>query len=155
MSDIVYITQEGLDKLAEELKHLKTVRRREVVKHIQEAKDFGDLSENSEYEDAKNEQAFVEGRISELEDAIRKAKVIKPQDSANHAVSLGCTVTVECEGDQEVYTLVGATEADPMNRRISVDSPVGQALLGHTKGEKVVVSAPAGKIEYKIKNVSF
>lgn len=155
MSDVVYLTQEGLDKLAEELKHLKTVRRKEVVKHIQEAKEFGDLSENSEYEDAKNEQAFVEGRIAELEDAIRKAKVIKPQDSANHAASLGCTVTVECEGEVEVYKLVGATEADPMNGRISVDSPAGQAFLGHAKGEKVVVQAPAGKIEYKINNISF
>ncbi len=155
MSDAMYLTQEGLEKLKEELQDLKTNRRREVVKHIQEAKEFGDLSENSEYEDAKNEQAFVEGRISEVEGILRKAKIIQPKDNANHAVSLGCTVTVLSDSEEESYVLVGATEADPIKGRISVESPIGQALMGHTTGETILVQAPGGKIEYKIKSIRF
>jgi len=155
MSDTVYLTQEGLDKLAEELKELKTVRRKEVVRHIQEAKEYGDLSENSEYEQAKNEQAFVEGRIGEIEEILRKAKVVKPHDSANHAASLGSTVTVVVDGQEETYMLVGATEANPIGGRISVESPTGKALLGRTKGEKVTVQAPSGVIAYKVKEVKF
>ncbi len=154
MSEVVYLTKEGLEKLASELKELKSVRRKEVVKHIQEAKEFGDLSENSEYEDAKNEQAFVEGRISELEDIMRKAKVIDSRHK-DSTVALGCVITVEADGDQEVYTLVGATEADPRKGRISIESPTGKALIGHKKGETVTVQAPSGKIQYKIKDIKF
>ncbi len=155
MSDVVYLTQEGLDTLSEELKELKTVRRKEVVRHIQEAKEYGDLSENSEYEQAKNEQAFVEGRIAEIEEIVRKAKVVKTHHNKNHAASLGCTVSVMVDGEAETNILVGATEANPGKGRISVESPTGKALLGHTKGEKVMVQAPSGSIEYIIQDVKF
>lgn len=155
MANPVYVTEEGLHKLTAELDELKHVRRKEVVRHIQEAKEYGDLSENSEYEQAKNEQAFVEGRISEIEEIVRNAKVVKPHSGGSQVISLGCTVTIIVDGEEETYTLVGATEANPMKGRISVDSPTGKALLGHAKGDKVMVHAPSGKIEYKIKNVSF
>ncbi len=155
MSNVAYVTQDGLDKLTAELVELKTVKRKEVVHHIQEAKEYGDLSENSEYEQAKNEQAFVEGRISEIEETLRKAKVVKPHEGNGHAAELGCTIEVEVAGDAETYVLVGATEANPMKGRISVESPTGKALIGHSKGDLVVVQAPSGKISYKIKNVTF
>ncbi len=155
MGNPVFLTEEGLHKLTEELDELKHVRRKEVVRHIQEAKEYGDLSENSEYEQAKNEQAFVEGRIAEIEEIVRNAKVVKPHSGASQAISLGCTVTVVVEGDEESYMLVGATEANPSRGRISVDSPTGKALRGRSKGDKVMVQAPSGTIEYKIKNVSF
>ncbi|MFA6082602.1 MAG: transcription elongation factor GreA [Patescibacteria group bacterium] len=153
MADAVYLTKEGLEKIEVELKELKTVKRKEAVKHIQEAKEFGDLSENSEYEDAKNEQAFVEGRISELEDVVRKAKIIDSRGKSDQVVGLGCKVVVTVDGGDESYTLVGATEANPRKGAISVESPTGKALLGAKKGQKIVVSAPAGKIEYVIKSV--
>lgn len=154
MPDTLYLTREGLDKLAEELSQLK-LRRREVVKRIQEAKEYGDLSENSEYDDAKNEQAFVEGRISEVEEIMRKAKVVNKEHKTTHVIELGATVVVEMDSEEDIYIIVGATEADPMKGKVSVDSPTGKAFLGHKAGEKVVVQAPSGKVEYLIKSVKF
>jgi transcription elongation factor GreA len=153
MVGALYLTQEGLDKLHSELAELKG-RRKEVVKRIQDAKDFGDLSENSEYEDAKNEQAFVEGRIQEVEEVLRMAKVAQRQKGSKSGVDLGCTVTVVVEGGEETYQIVGATEANPIKGKISIDSPTGKAFLGKNAGDKVLVETPSGKIEYKIKSLS-
>ncbi len=149
MAGALYLTQEGLDKLHAELAELKG-RRKEVVKRIQDAKDFGDLSENSEYEDAKNEQAFVEGRIQEVEVVLRMAKVAQRQKGSKSGVDLGCTVTVVVDGGEETYQIVGATEANPIKGKISIDSPTGKAFLGKNVGDKVLVETPSGKIEYKI-----
>lgn len=153
MVGALYLTQEGLEKLHSELDELKG-RRKEVVKRIQDAKDFGDLSENSEYEDAKNEQAFVEGRIQEVEEVLRKAKVAERGKNCGQEVDLGCTVVVVVDGEEETWQIVGATEANPIKGKISVDSPTGKALLGKSAGAKVSVETPSGTIEYKIKSVS-
>lgn len=153
MVGALYLTQEGLDKLHSELDELKG-RRKEVVKRIQDAKEFGDLSENSEYEDAKNEQAFVEGRIQEVEEVLRKAKVAERGKSGGTGIDLGSVVVVLVDGQEESYHIVGATEANPTRGKISVDSPTGKALLGKSSGDKVVVETPSGQIEYKIKSVN-
>lgn len=149
------VTKEGLEKLKEELNFLKEVKRKEVADRLKEAISYGDLSENAEYEEAKNEQAFVEGRIIELEEKIKYAKII---DSSSHkaaSVQLGSTVVVQNisskkDVDEEEYSIVGSTEADPINHKISNVSPVGKALLDHKVGDVVKVTAPAGLIEYKI-----
>lgn len=154
MADTIYLTQDGLDSLNEELKGFKS-RRKEVVKRIREAKEFGDLSENSEYDDAKNEQALVEGRIAEIEDVLRKAKVVSAKNSAGHLAALGRHVVIELDGEAETYSLVGATEANPLKGKISIDSPLGMALLGHGKGETISVHTPSGVTSYKINDVLF
>ncbi len=154
MSEVIYLTQEGQDHLKEELHELKTVQRQEVVRLIKEAKDFGDLSENSEYEDAKNRQAFLESRITEIEKILREAKVANTPKGA-HTVSLGATVILESQGEKDTYTIVGSTEANPLKGKISVESPTSKALAGHKVGEKVTVQAPSGKIEYLIKDIKF
>lgn len=148
---VVLVTKEGLDKLKEELEYLKNVRRREVAARIKEAVSYGDLSENSEYEESKNEQAFVEGRIIELEDQVKHAKIISEKHKTQ-AVEFGSTVTVEnlTKGGKEVYTIVGTTETDPFAGKISNESPIGAALLEHLKGEEVLVKAPMGEVSYKI-----
>lgn len=147
------VTKEGLDKLKEELDHLKTVKRKEVAERIKEAISYGDLSENSEYEESKNEQAFVEGRILELEEKIKHAKIIT-ETHKTKSVQLGTTVYLENltkkKDEHEVYTIVGSTEADPFAGKISNESPVGSALLDKQKGDKIKVIAPAGTIEYEI-----
>lgn len=147
------VTKEGLKKLNEEYEHLKTVKRKEVAARIKEAISYGDLSENSEYEEAKNEQAFVEGRILELEDKIKHAKIITEQ-KATKTVQLGTTVHLinlsKSKPEQEVYTIVGSTEADPFDGKISNESPVGSSLLDKQKGDTVKVVVPAGSVEYKI-----
>lgn len=146
------LTAEGLRRLEEELEHLKTVKRKEVAERIKQAKDFGDLMENSEYEDAKNEQAFVEGRILLLETMLRNAKVIDNNEVRRDRVSVGCTVTVQdmSSGDRLSYMIVGTAETDPDRDRISNESPVGKALLGRKKGETVEVRVPAGTIRYAV-----
>ncbi len=147
------LTKEGLEKLKEELHTLKTVKRKEVADRIKEAISFGDLSENSEYDEAKNEQAFVEGRILELEEKIKNAKIISGSAAASNSVQLGTTVHLENisrKNQKEVYTIVGSTEADPFEGRISNESPVGSALLDKKKGDVIKVTVPAGKVEYKI-----
>lgn len=150
----VLLTAEGFKKLEEKLENLKTVRRKEVAARIKQAIDFGDLSENSEYDDAKNEQAFIEGQIVELQDKLAHAKIIE-EDTGAKKVVMGCTVELEDIEYKEtmVYTLVGSMEADPMEARISNESPVGAAILGRTVGSVVDVQAPAGVIKYRIINI--
>lgn len=158
--DETLLTKEGLKKLKDELEHLKSVRRQEVANRLKEAISYGDLSENSEYEEAKNEQAFLEGRILELEDMIKKAKIISEKKSdarSGKIIDIGSSVTVVCtklSDEPQKYTIVGSTEADPLDHKVSNESPIGRALLGKTKGDTVVVSAPAGDMKYEILNVA-
>jgi transcription elongation factor GreA len=148
------LTPEGLRKLEEELGFLKSVKRKEIAERIKTAKEFGDLMENSEYEDAKNEQAFMEGRILTLEGMLRNAKVINNHDVRSDVVTVGCTVVISEEsGEALTYTIVGSAEADPGHDKISNESPVGRALLGKRKGQTVKVEAPAGTIRYTIKAI--
>lgn len=144
-----YLSKEGLEKLRAELDEMVTVKRPEVADRIHDAKEHGDLSENAEYEDAKNEQAFVEGRIQTLEALIKNATIIDEHHSTDH-VQIGSTVAVESPDGKETFTIVGSAEAKPAEGRISNESPVGRALLGKKKGEKVVVKVPAGDFTYKI-----
>ena len=144
----VVLTQEGLDKLKNELTALKQ-RRKEIIGRIQTAKEFGDLSENAEYDDARNEQSFIEGRLQELDDMIKRAKVVA-KTKGDSKVALGSQVKVLCDGEEENYELVGANESDPAKGKISIDSPIGKALMGAAKGETVVASTPGGKVDYKI-----
>ena len=145
----VYVSAEGLRKLEEELEHLRTVRRKEVADRIHSAMEFGDYSENSELEDAKNEQAFLEGRIMTLEQMVKNAAVID-QDGHHETVELGSHIVVEADGEKSQYTIVGSTEANPAEGRISNESPVGRALLGHRAGDVVRAVVPVGVIEMKI-----
>ncbi len=144
-----YISKDGLDKLRQELDEMLAVRRPEVAQRIHDAKEHGDLSENAEYEDAKNEQAFVEGRIQALESMIKNATLIDEHTSTDH-VQIGSTVKVTGEDGEETFMIVGSAEAKPSDGRISNESPVGRALLGRKKGDKVVVQVPAGDFSYKI-----
>jgi len=144
-----YLSREGLDKLRAELDEMVNVRRAEVATRIHDAKEHGDLTENAEYEDAKNEQAFVEGRIQTLEVLIKNATIIDDKHSTDH-VQVGSTVSVEGPDGKESFTIVGSTEASPRDGRISNESPVGRALLGRRKGDKVVVRVPAGDFDYTI-----
>lgn len=146
------MTLEGKEKLEKELEFLKTERRKEVVERIKVARSFGDLSENSEYDSAKEEQAFVEGRIVTLEKMIRNAVIIEEDTSNTSVVSLGKTVTFKelPDGEEEVYTIVGRAEADPIEGKISNDSPMAQSLLGKTIGDKVNVSTPGGDMQVEI-----
>ncbi|MBF8376594.1 MULTISPECIES: transcription elongation factor GreA [Alicyclobacillus] len=148
----VLLTPEGLRKLEEELELLKSVKRREVAERIKVAISYGDISENSEYEDAKNEQAFIEGRIMTLEKQLRNARVINEDEVDTNVVSIGSTVKVlDLDLDEEVeYTIVGSAEANPAENKISNESPVGKALLGKQIGSTVEVNVPAGVIKFKI-----
>jgi transcription elongation factor GreA len=152
------VTKEGLKKLKDELDHLKNVRRKEVAQRLKEAISYGDLSENSEYEEAKNEQAFVEGRIIELERKIKNAKIITEKEGKVKDVNIGSSVTIRDlsanDEAEETYTIVGATEADPFDHKISNESPIGKALLSRVKGDTVKVPTPSGIIEYEIVKVS-
>lgn len=148
-----YVSRQGLADLRAELDELVNVRRAEVAARIQEAKEHGDISENAEYEDAKNEQAFVEGRIQMLEALIKNATLIDEHTSKDH-VQIGSTVKVDGPDGSQSFTIVGSTEAKPTEGRISNESPVGRALLGKKKGENVTVSVPAGDIAYKILAIS-
>ena len=151
----VILTLEGLKKIEEELERFKSVKRREVAERIKEAIEFGDISENSEYEDAKNEQAMIEGRILTLEKMLRNAKVIDEGDIHTDVVSVGSTVRLKDieVGDEIDYTIVGSAEADPTENKISNESPVGKAILGQKNGSVVEVSVPAGKLQYQIMNI--
>ncbi|MDI3258075.1 MAG: transcription elongation factor GreA [Kyrpidia sp.] len=152
----VLLTPGGLQKLEEELEYLKSVKRREVAERIKTAISYGDISENSEYEDAKNEQAFVEGRIITLEKMLRNARIIKDADVDTDAVSIGSTVRLkDLEfGDVVEYTIVGSAESDPVENRISNESPVGRALLGRRVGEIVDVEVPDGVLQYEILEIT-
>ncbi|MGP4107187.1 transcription elongation factor GreA [Virgibacillus sp. L01] len=147
-----YMTQEGKEKLENELHYLKTERRQEVVERIKEARGFGDLSENSEYDAAKDDQAFVESRISHVETMIRNAVIIENDNDNPDIVSLGKTVTFKefPDGEEESYTIVGSAEADPFEGKISNDSPMAKSLLGHEIGTEVSVATPGGDIQVQI-----
>ncbi len=148
----VVLTYEGLKNMEAELENLKTVRRKDVAEKIKEARGQGDLSENAEYDAAKEEQAEIEARIVQLEKMLRNAEVIDEECGAKDTISLGTTVTlldVEFEEEME-YTIVGSAEADPMNGRISNESPVGMALLGHKKGDNITIETPDGEVIFKV-----
>ena len=147
MSNVSYYTEEGLKKLKDELKQLTTVKREEVARRIQEARAFGDLSENAAYDAARDEQARIEARISELEEILKNAQVSKGGTSA---IVVGSKVTLHIDGDEEIFHIVGAPEADPMSNRVSHESPLGSSLLGKKVGETIDVEAPVGKLTYKI-----
>jgi transcription elongation factor GreA len=149
------MTQAGKEKLEQELEQLKTVKRKEVVERIKIARSFGDLSENSEYDSAKEEQAFVEGRITTLENMIRNAKIIQEDELSTDAVSLGRTVTfIELpDGDEESYTIVGSAEADPFEGKISNDSPIAKSLMGKKVGDEVTVQTPGGEMNVRITTI--
>lgn len=146
------LTQEGLKRLEEELENLKSVKRREVAERIKIAIGYGDISENSEYDDAKNEQAFIEGRILQLEKLLRNARIINNEEVDINTVNIGSKVTLkDLEfGDTVEYTIVGTAESDPFENKISNESPVGRSVLGQKKGATVEVSVPAGIIQYQI-----
>lgn len=151
----VILTQEGLKKLEEELEYLKSVKRREVAERIKVAIGYGDISENSEYEDAKNEQAFVEGRIITLEKLLRNARIINNEEVDINTVSVGSVVVLKDleYGDTVEYSIVGTAESDPFQNKISNESPVGKAILGKKKGSTVDVTVPAGTIQYQIVDI--
>ncbi len=147
----VYLTLEGKKKLESELEYLTTVRRHEVAAAIKSAKEEGDLSENSAYDEAKLAQGFLEGRIQTIQSQLRNAVIIEESNGANGVVSIGSTVTVEEEGfGEETYTIVGSAEADPLEGKISNESPIGVALLGAKKGQSVTAKTPGGTAVFKI-----
>lgn len=149
------MTKDGKEKLEKELEYLKSVRRKEVVERIKVARSFGDLSENSEYDSAKEEQAFVEGRITTLENMIRNAKIIEDDELNSDLATLGKTVTfVELpDGDEETYTIVGSAEADPFEGKISNDSPIAKSLIGQKVDDEVTVQTPGGEMRVRIVSI--
>lgn len=151
----VILTVDGLKKLEDELENLKSVQRREVAERIRQAIAFGDISENSEYEDAKNAQAFIEGRILTLEKMLRNARIIDDENLGTEVVSIGSVVLLkDLEIDEEIkYTIVGSAEADPGENKISNESPVGKAILGMAKGCVVDVQVPMGELQYQIVDI--
>lgn len=154
-----FVTKEGLRKLKEELQELRTISRKEVALRLKEAISYGDLSENSEYEEAKNYQAFVEGRIIELEQKIKSAKLIAEGSHIKHGneVNIGSSVTIRnitSDDEPETYTIVGVTEADPFSQKISNESPIGKAILLKCRGDTVAIPTPAGTAHYEILRVS-
>ena len=153
MDKKVYLTKDGYQNLKEELERLLGDERKEIAERIKTAKEYGDLSENSEYSDAKEHQSFVEGRIIELEHLIKNAEIIDETHNNCTQVNIGCTVLLE-DADKELeYRIVGSTEADPTKGYISNESPIGKALLGKKNGDLVEVSVPAGVKTYKVKKV--
>lgn len=146
----MYVTKEGFEKVTTELEHLRKVRRPEIANRIKDAKEMGDLSENAEYADAREEQSFVEGRILELEEMLKNIQVITNGSSNSDVVEIGDTVVVERDGEHKQYTIVGSSEADPAGGRISNESPMGRAFLGKSKNSVVKVATPRGEIDYKI-----
>ena len=149
------LTYEGLRKYEDELHNLKVVKRQEVAQKIKEAREQGDLSENAEYDEAKNEQSRIEGEIKQLEERLRNATIIDESVLNTKTVSIGSTVVVQEQGNSEkmTYVIVGSTEANPLEGKISNESPVGQALIGHNKGDKVEVTTPGGAVEYTIVSI--
>lgn len=149
MQKDVILTPEGLEKLKVEIEYLQKEKRREVAQRIKEAREFGDISENSEYDDAKNEQAMLEARIAQLQDKLRGASVIDSSELSNDVVKVGSVVNVVDEGNStssNKFWIVGSTEANPSESKLSNESPVGKALLGRKKGDVVKVALPSGKV---------
>ncbi|MDX6535201.1 MAG: transcription elongation factor GreA [Gaiellales bacterium] len=155
MEKDVILTQNGYEKVKAEVEQLETVKRREVADRIKAAREFGDISENSEYDDAKNEQALLESRIARLKEQLRAARVIDTSDIPKDVVSVGSKVKVKYvdDGETDEYQIVGSAEADPSNNRLSNESPVGKAVLGHKKGDVVDVAAPSGSIKLQIVSI--
>ena len=151
MTETLYITVEGLEKLKKELKELKEVGRLAVALRIKNAREMGDISENAEYDAAKQEQAFMEGRISELEEVIKNSKVA--EKGKKGVIHIGAKVTVHIDGGDETFHLVGAHEANPLENKISHESPLGAALMGKKIGDTFEVEAPIGKLTYKITKI--
>ncbi|MDP3900140.1 MAG: transcription elongation factor GreA [bacterium] len=149
MDEDQYITQEGLDKLKSELHHLKNVRRHEIASRIERAKELGDLSENAEYAEAKDEQAFNEGKIIEIEEQLKKLVVVEKNNNSD-IIDLGSKVRVDCNGKEKFYTLVSFNEVDPVNNMISNESPLGQAMIGRKVGDEFSVKIPSGQMKVKI-----
>jgi transcription elongation factor GreA len=149
------LTQEGFEKLQQELKYLMEVRRKEVADRIRQAREFGDISENSEYDDAKNEQYLLERRISEVQRRLRNAKIVDPTGTETGSVNLGSRVTLRTVGNEEerTFQIVGANESDPASGKLSHSSPIGRAVLKRRVGEKVTVVTPRGAAEYEIVHV--
>lgn len=147
------LTKEGHKKVMAELEELRS-KRKDIAERIQEAKDLGDLSENAEYHEAKNEQAFVEGRIAELEDTINNAKIVKSPSKNSDLVQVGSSVVAEVEGKEVTYTIVGANEADPTAGKISNESPLGSLFLGKRKGESITIATQKGDNTYTIVSIS-
>lgn len=152
MSKKYLLTPEGLEKLNEELKNLINFKRKEVIERIREAAAHGDLSENADYAQAREEQSFIEGRIQEIEDIIKNAEIISTSNHGN-TVTIGSTVKLNVNGNEKVYTIVGSNEANPRENKISNESVVGKSLLGKKIGQKFKVQTPAGEMDYEI--VSF
>jgi len=152
MINKISLTRQGRDKLLSELEDLKKVKRPAVVERIRRSRDYGDLSENAEYEDARNEQSFVEGRIQELEHILKYAEV--SENKSKDEIALGSRVKVKIDGKQHFYEIVGSTEADPMSGRISIDSPIGSAIIGKKAGEKVLAQTPNGETKLIIVSVN-
>lgn len=153
----IYLTQDGLDNLKKEHEELTKIKRPRILDRVSQARDMGDLSENAEYTAAREELSFIDGRIDELEELLKQAALIheeKHKKGKKSAIELGSTVTLHVNGKKEVYTVVGEWEADPKVKKISHESPLGKALMGKIIGEKIEVKAPAGKIVYKIVDVS-
>jgi transcription elongation factor GreA len=151
----VILTPEGHTKLKDEIEHLSTVKRREVAERIKQAREFGDIAENSEYDDAKNEQAMLEHRIATLAERLQSARVIDKGEVTTDVVSVGTVVRLRDVDAKETieYTIVGSAEANPAEYKLSNESPVGRAILGRKKGETVEVSAPRGSLKYKIMDI--
>ena len=156
MAKEIFVTEEGLKKLEEELEYLKTVERKNIADKIKTAVSFGDLSENSEYDEAKNEQAIVEARIAELEEQLKNVRIVDASALTNDVVRVGLTVKIKNvdTGESEEYRIVGVTEADPFEGMISDESPIGKALLGQKVGTVVEVEIPIGTVKYKITKIS-
>ncbi|MDO5491242.1 MAG: transcription elongation factor GreA [Bacillota bacterium] len=156
INEEIILTKEGYDKIVAEHDELISVRRAEVAERIKEAISYGDISENAEYDAAKNEQAELENRILYLENMMRKAKIVQDEDVRGDTAGIGLKVTVRNvdTGDKQVFSIVGATESDPFAGKITTESAVGKALIGHNKGDTVQVEVPDGIISYKIEKIS-
>ena len=156
MAKQTVITDEGLKRLEQELEELKTVKRKEIAEKIKVALSFGDLSENSEYDEAKNEQAIIEGRIAEIEHQLKNVRILDESELTTETVHVGSRVTIREVGSDETeeYRIVGSTEADPLGGRISDESPIGKALLGHAVGDQVEVKIPAGVVHYAVVEIA-
>jgi transcription elongation factor GreA len=151
----IYLTKEGLEELKAEYENLIKVKRPDILERVSQARSMGDLSENAEYVAAREELSFIDGRVDELEELVKQAVLIQETHAkGNHVVKLGSTVTVNVKGKKEVFTVVGEWEADPKEKKISHESPLGKALIGKKVGEKVEVEAPAGTLGYTIVSVS-
>jgi transcription elongation factor GreA len=151
----IILTPEGHEKLKEEIEHLSTVKRREVAERIKQAREFGDIAENSEYDDAKNEQAMLEHRIATLQERLKHSRVLEKKEITTDVVSVGTRVRLRDVDAKETieYTIVGSAEANPAEHKLSNESPVGKAIIGHKKGETVQVAAPRGSLKFKIMDI--